>query len=112
MPGIKTGGGTAFAGEAISLCSDQLELDNPQRPRFVYCLSDGGWYDTERGVTKVRGLRDAGVPTIHIAIGCAPLSVEADRVITIDDPATAMDLIAADTIAALQARRRRHVPAH
>ena len=36
-----------------------------------------------------------------------PLSVEADRIVTIDDPATAMDIIAADTVAALQARRRR-----
>ena len=106
MPGIRTGGGTAFGADAISLCADQLELDNPRRPRFVYCLSDGGWYDTERGVAKIRALRQAGVPTIHIAIGMPPLSVEADRVVTTDDPATAMDLIAADTIEALRTRRR------
>ena len=42
-PGIRTGGGTAFAGDAIELVSDQLEMTNPRRPRFVYVLSDGGW---------------------------------------------------------------------
>ena len=43
VPGIRTGGGTAFAGDAIELISDQLEMTNPRRPRFVYVLSDGGW---------------------------------------------------------------------
>jgi hypothetical protein len=112
VPGIRTGGGTAFGGDALGLCAEQLELDNPHRPRLAYVVSDGGWCDTERGVAKIHELREAGVPTIHIAIGMPPLSVEADRVVTINDPATAMDIIAADTVAALQARRRhRHAPA-
>ena len=112
VPAIKTGGGTAFAGDALSLCAEQLELDNPQRPRFVYCLSDGGWWDTQTGVEKIHQLGDLGIPVVHISIGIAPLSVDADRIVVIDDPATAMDIVAADTIAALQARRRRHVPVH
>ena len=41
VPGIKTGGGTAFAGDAIELLCEQLEMTNPRRPRFVYVLSDG-----------------------------------------------------------------------
>ena len=49
VPGIRTGGGTAFAGDAIELVSDQLEMTNPRRPRFVYVLSDGGWADTRAG---------------------------------------------------------------
>ena len=80
VPGIRTGGGTAFGGDALGLCAEQLELDNPQRPRFVYCVSDGGWCDTQAGVEKIDELREAGVPTIHISIGIAPLSVDADRV--------------------------------
>ena len=39
--GIRTGGGTAFAGDAIELVADKLEMTNPRRPRFVYVLSDG-----------------------------------------------------------------------
>ena len=31
VPGIKTGGGTAFGGDAIGLCSEQLEFENPRR---------------------------------------------------------------------------------
>jgi hypothetical protein len=50
VPGIRTGGGTAFAGDAIELVSDQLEMTNRRRPRFVYVLSDGGWADTRAGV--------------------------------------------------------------
>ena len=49
VPGIRTGGGTAFAGDAIELICDQLEMTNPRRPRFVYVLSDGGWSDTSSG---------------------------------------------------------------
>ena len=70
-------------------------------------ISDGGWCDTERGVAKIRELRELGIPVVHLSIGLPPLSVEADRTITIEDPATAMDIIAADTVTALQARRRR-----
>ena len=107
VPGIKTGGGTAFGGEAIGLCAEQLEFENPRRPRFVYVISDGGWCDSERGVAKVRELRELQIPVAHLSIAFPPLSVEADSVVTIQDPASAMDIIAADTIAALQARRRR-----
>jgi Mg-chelatase subunit ChlD len=106
VPGIKTGGGTAFGADALSLCAEHLELENPRRPRLAYCLSDGGWADTETGVAKVRELRKRGVPVVHISIGIAPLSVEADRVVVIADPADAMDLVAADTVQALRARRR------
>ena len=107
IPAIRTGGGTAFTADAITLCAHQLELHNPRRPRFLYCISDGGWYDTQTGVEKIHQLRDLGVPVVHISIGIAPLSVHADRIVVIDDPATAMDIVAADTIAALHARRRR-----
>ena len=39
VPGIRTGGGTAFAGDAIVAASDCLEMTNPRRPRFAYVLS-------------------------------------------------------------------------
>jgi hypothetical protein len=107
VPGIKTGGGTAFAGDAVSLCAEHLEFDNPRRPRFLYCLSDGGWADAERGVAKIRELHDAGVPTIHLSIGMPPLSVEASAIRVITDPADAFDHIAGDTVDALRAHRRR-----
>jgi hypothetical protein len=84
------------------LASDQLEMTNPRRPRFSYVLSDGGWYDTPAGVERIRWLAGHGVPTIHIAIGAAPLSVEADRIVVITDPADALDQIAANTVAALR----------
>ena len=100
VPGIRTGGGTAFAGDAIELVSDQLEMTNPRRPRFVYVLSDGGWSDTRAGVERIRELAELGVPTIHLSIGIAPLSVECDRITVITDPAQALDHIAADTVAA------------
>ena len=106
VPGIRTGGGTAFAGDAIELVSDQLEMTNPRRPRFVYVLCDGGWADTRAGVERIRWLAELGVPTIHLSIGIAPLSVECDRITVITDPAQALDHIAADTVAALRARRR------
>ena len=106
VPGISTGGGTAFAGDAIELLCDQLEMTNPRRPRFVYVLSDGGWADTRAGVTRMRWLAEHDVPTIHLAIGIAPLSVECDAVHVITDPAQALDHIAADTVAALRARMR------
>ena len=106
VPGIKTGGGTAFAGDAIELLCQQLEMTNPRRPRFVYVLSDGGWADTRAGVAQIRWLAEHDVPTIHLAIGIAPLSVECDRIHVITDPAQALDHIAADTVAALRARTR------
>ena len=104
VPGIRTGGGTAFAGDAIELICEQLEMTNPRRPRFVYVLSDGGWSDTRAGVERIRWLAELGVPTIHLSIGIAPLSVECDRITVITDPAQALDHIAADTVAALRAR--------
>ena len=107
VPAIRTGGGTAFGGDAIGLCVEELELDNPRRPRFLYCVSDGGWMDTEAGVNKIHELRDLGAPTLHISIGIQPLSVDADRITVIQDPAEAMDIVAADTVEALRARRRR-----
>ena len=106
VPGIRTGGGTAFAGDAIELVSDQLEITNPRRPRFLYVLSDGGWADTRAGVQRIRWLAEHDVPTIHLSIGIEPLGVECDRIHVITDPAHALDRIAADTIAALQARAR------
>ena len=107
VPGIRTGGGTAFAGDAIELVSDHLEMTNPRRPRFVYVLSDGGWADTRAGLERIRALAELGVPTIHLSIGIAPLSVECERITVITDPAQALDHIAADTVAALAARHRR-----
>ena len=106
VPGIRTGGGTALAGDAIELVSDQLEMTNRRRPRFVYVLSDGGWADTRAGVERIRWLAEQGVATIHLSIGIAPLSVECDRVTVITDPAQALDHIAADTVTALSARPR------
>ena len=82
-------------------------MTNPRRPRFVYVLSDGGWSDTRAGVERIRRLAELGVPTIHLSIGIAPLSVECDRITVITDPAQALDHIAADTVAALAARHRR-----
>ena len=103
VPGIRTGGGTAFAGDAIAVAAEQLEMTNPRRPRLTYVISDGGWFDTQAGVQKIRWLAEHGVPTIHLSIGIAPLSVECDRITVITDPAEALDQIAADTIAALRA---------
>jgi hypothetical protein len=111
VPGIRTGGGTAFAGDAIELVSDQLEMTNPRRPRFLYVVSDGGWSDTRAGVERIRWLAEHQVPTIHLSIGIEPLGVECDRIHVITDPAQALDQIAADTIAALQARTRQR-PQH
>ena len=114
MPGIRTGGGTAFGGDAICLCAEHLEFDNPRRPGSCTCPSDGGWADTQAGVEKIHELRDLNVPVLHVSIGIEPLSVEADKVITIKDPASAMDIVAGDTVAALRARggrRRTHRPA-
>ena len=58
------------------------------------------------GVARIRWLAEHYVPTIHLAIGIAPLSVECDRIHVITDPAQALDHIAADTIAALRTRTR------
>jgi Mg-chelatase subunit ChlD len=103
VPGLSTGGGTAFAGDALELACGRLDMTNPRRPRFAYVLSDGGWYDTAAGVERIRELASHGVPMIHLAIGCAPLSVEADRIVVISDPAEALDQVAEDTVAALRA---------
>jgi hypothetical protein len=79
-------------------------MTNPRRPRFLYLLSDGGWADTQAGIARIRWLAEHDVPTIHVAIGIAPLSVECDRIHVITDPAQALGRIAADTIAAVRAR--------
>jgi hypothetical protein len=111
VPGIRTRGGTAFAGDAIELVCEQLEMSNARRPRFLYLLSDGAWCDTQAGVARIRWLAEHDVPTIHLAIGIAPLSVQCDRIHVITDPAQALDQIAADTIAALRTRTRpRSIP--
>jgi len=60
----------------------------------------------QAGVAKIRWLAEHGVPTIHLSIGVAPLSVEADRIVVIADPADTLDQIAADTVAALHAAPR------
>jgi hypothetical protein len=70
-------------------------------------LSDGGWADTQAGVQKIGWLAAHAVPTIHLSIGIAPLSVECDRITVITDPADALNHVAADTVAALRAGRRR-----
>ena len=41
VPGIRTGGGTAFAGDAIVAASECLDMTNRRRPRIAYVLSDG-----------------------------------------------------------------------
>ncbi len=105
VPGVATGGGTAFAGDAIELVSEQLEMTNARRPRFLYVLSDGGWADIQTGVQKIRWLAEQAVPTIHLSIGIAPLSVECTRITVIADPADALDHVATDTVAALRAAR-------
>ena len=106
VPAIKTGGGTAFAGDAIELVCEHLDLTNPRRPRFLYVLTDGGWADTQAGVAKIRWLAEHDVPTIHLSIAIAPLSVECDRIVVITDPAQALDHVAADTV--VPSRRFRH----
>ena len=111
VPAIKVGGGTAFAGDAIVMGCSHLDMENRRRPRAVYVISDGGWYDTEAGVHKIRWLAELGVPTIHLSIGAEPLSVQASRVCVLTDPAEGLDIIAQDTVQALNASsRRRPVP--
>lgn len=111
VPGIKTGGGTEYAGDALVLACDALDMTNPARPRLVYCLSDGGWYDTEEGVRRIHELRAAGVPTNHIAIGpLEPLSLDADRISLISDPADALSIVVEDSVAVLGAYARQRRP--
>ncbi len=89
------------------LAADCLDFDNPRRPRFVYVISDGGWYDTEDSIARIREYRETGVSVVHISIGCEPLVSEADRVVVITDPADAMTEIAKDTVEALQQHTQR-----
>ena len=108
VPGIQTGGGTAYGGDAIVEVCNHLDMDDASRPRFVYILSDGGWFDTKAGVEKIHWLREQGVPTLHISIGpLAPLSVDADRISVISDPADALDIVARDTVDALKTASRK-----
>ncbi|MGH2949856.1 MAG: hypothetical protein ACRDPC_26945, partial [Solirubrobacteraceae bacterium] len=112
VPAIRVGGGTAFAGDAIAIGAGHLEMENRRRPRAVYIVSDGGWYDTEAGVQKIRWLAELGAPTIHLSIGAEPLSVEASRICVLSDPADGLDVIAQHTVDALTAaHRRRREPA-
>jgi hypothetical protein len=80
VPAIRTGGGTAFAGDAIEMCADVLDMEDRSRPRLAYILSDGGWYDTKAGMAKIQELAALGVPTIHISLFVEPLSVLAARI--------------------------------
>jgi hypothetical protein len=107
VPAIRVGGGTAFAGDAIAIGAGHLEMENRRRPRAVWIVSDGGWYDTEAGVHKIRWLAELGVPTIHLSIGAEPLSVEATRICVLSDPADGLDLIAQHTVEALTTAHRR-----
>jgi hypothetical protein len=103
VPAIRVGGGTAFAGDAIVIGCSHVDMENRRRPRAVYVISDGGWFDTEAGVQKIRWLAELGVPTIHLSIGAEPLSVEASRICVLTDPADGLDLIAQHTVDALSA---------
>jgi hypothetical protein len=102
VPAIRTGGGTAFAGDAIEMCAEHLELENMNRPRLAYIFSDGGWFDTDAGVAKIEWLMSVGVPVIHIALLHEPLSVRASRITVIADPADALEIVAADTVQMIQ----------
>jgi hypothetical protein len=104
VPGIKVGGGTAFASDAIVLCTEHMQYDNPNRPCLLYVLSDGGWYDTSAGTEKIDTLAEHGVPTLHIAIGMPPLAVNAARVSLIQDPADVLGIVARDTVRLLEAQ--------
>jgi Mg-chelatase subunit ChlD len=111
VPAIRVGGGTAFAGDAIAIGAGLLEMDNRRRPRAVWILSDGGWYDTEAGVRKIRWLAELGAPTIHLSIGAEPLSVEGSRVCVLTDPAEGLDVIAQHTVDTLTTAHRRRLAA-
>lgn len=100
---MRTGGGTAYASDAIVLACDHLDMTNPRRPRLVYVISDGYWSDSQEGVAKIQALREEGVATVHICIGGEPLGVEADEVIVINEPSQALEVIAQGTIAAIDA---------
>ena len=63
-----------------------------------------------RRARRSAGCAEHGVPTIHLSIGAEPLSVEAGRICVLTDPADALDLIAADTVAALPPPPRRPAP--
>jgi hypothetical protein len=78
-------------------------MENRRRPRAAYVISDGGWFDTEAGVCKIRWLAELGAPTIHLSVGAEPLSVEASRICVLTDPADGLDVIAQHTVATLSA---------
>jgi hypothetical protein len=105
VPAIRTGGGTAFAGDAMDMCTEVLDMEDQSRPRLAYILSDGGWYDTHAGMERIRWLASLGVPTIHISLFVEPLSVLAARISVIRDPADALNVVAADSVALLQSPR-------
>jgi hypothetical protein len=106
VPAIKVYGGTAYAGDAIVMACNQLDMENRLRPRAIYCVSDGIWSDTRDSVAQIRHLRSLGVPTLHIAILQEPLSVEADATIVVANPQEAMRVIAAHSVELLNAQSR------
>lgn len=113
VPSIRTGGGTAFAGDAIEMCTDVLDMQDRSRPRLAYILSDGGWFDTLAGTRRILWLASIGVPTIHISLIVQPLSVLAARVSVIQDPADALRVVAKDSVALLENPRAiAAAPAH
>ena len=109
VPAIRAGGGTAFAGDAIALGADQLEMTNPPPPaRRLRALRRRLVRHRRPACSKIRWLAEHGVPTIHLSIGAEPLSVEADRICVITDPADgARPDRRSDTVDALSAARRR-----
>ena len=87
VPGIRTGGGTAFAGDAIELVSRPARDDQPAPPPVRLRALRRRVGGHRAGVERIRWLAEHGVPTIHLAIGIAPLSVECERITVITDPA-------------------------
>ena len=94
------------AGEALSIDTAYF---GPREPRQLLAIVSGthGVEGFAGSALQRRWLSEHAVPTIHLSIGIAPLSVECERVTVITDPAQALDHVAADTVAALAARRRR-----
>lgn len=105
VPDIRTGGGTAYGAEAITLGAGHLQLEDQLRPRAIYVLSDGGWIDTANGVAQITRYAEIGVPTIHLSIGVEPLGLQASELVVITDADQAAVAIADRTAAALSGAR-------
>ena len=78
-------------------------MTNPRRPRFAYVVSAmaAGTTRPPASSGSAGSPATASRPSTSRS-ACAPLSVEADRIVVITDPADALDQIAADTVAALR----------